>query len=139
MKRPKAIQMNVFAKTLYYEAGSTCSMQEVLYIAWCIRNRVRGRRWFGSTFVEVCLKKWQFSCWNGKNINDVLDIDLNGRFRYGMCLAVAEYVMNEKERFNPIPGVCYYYEPTLCCPSWARKFKRYYTEPKLKHIFFKER
>ena len=51
---------------------------------------------------------------------------------------VAEYIMGEDKKFNPIPKVCYYYRPELCCPSWARKYKRVYTNLKLKHLFYKE-
>jgi len=132
--------MMIFGKTLYFEAGSTCGIQEVLAIAWLIRNRVEGKKWFGNTYQAVCLKPWQFSCWNGKTLEQIEKIDLNGKFRWAMCLMVAEFVMMAPAKMRPewMGRSVYYYEPTLCSPKWARKMKRMYPVLKLKHIFFIE-
>jgi hypothetical protein len=127
----------IFAKTLYNEAGSTCGLFEILFIAWCIRNRVEGKKWFGSTYSEVCLKKYQFSCWNKKTKKQILKLKYNN-FRYTKCLMIATFVIHEEPKYNPIPRSCYYYEPTLCSPKWARKMRRQYPQLKLKHIYFQE-
>lgn len=131
-------ELEIFAKTLFFEAGSTCDLQEVLHIAWVIRNRVEKKRWFKKNYIEVCLQKWQFSCWNHKTFNEIKKIKLNN-FRYLMCMMIAEYVKDSPKKFNPIPGVCYYYNPQLCCPSWAKKLKRIYPQLNLKHLFLCEK
>jgi len=132
-------QRNVFAKTLYYEGGSTDDIIEVLYIGYVIRNRVDGKRWFGRNYIEVCLKKYQFSCWNGKTLDAIEKIDLNGRRKWKMCLMVSEYIMElpKKEIPREMKGVCYYYNPLLVCPKWAYKGKLIYPEMELAHIFLK--
>ena len=61
----------ILCKTMYHEGGSTCGIDEVLYLGWVIRNRVEGKSWFGKTYEEVCLKKWQFSCWNEGDPNKI--------------------------------------------------------------------
>ena len=131
-------ERNILAKTLYYEAGSTCDIQEVLHIGYVIRNRVDGSKWYGKNYIEVCLKKWQFSCWNGKDLNDIEKINITNR-RYKICLMVSEYIMDlpKKEIPDYMTGVCHYYEPTLVRPDWARKLKRKYPHFELKHLYLK--
>lgn len=131
----------ILTKTLFFEAGSTCDIEEVLYIGWVIRNRVEGSRQFGKNYVEVCLKKWQFSCWNKKSIEEIEKIkwDNSKNFGWAVSRAVASYIIEAPEKFNPIPKVYDYYNPQLCCPSWGRKYKRIYPQLKLKHIFFKRK
>lgn len=130
---------DIFAKTLYYEGGSTDDIIEVLYIAFVIRNRVDGKRWFGNNYIDVCLKKWQFSCWNGKTLKQIESIDLDGRRKWKMCLMIAEYVMDLPKKEMPVKlkGVCHYYNPLLVCPSWAKKSKLVHPEMNLAHIFVK--
>lgn len=55
----------VLALTLYGEArGEPPEGREA--IAWVVKNRARLRR---QTIPEVCLQKWQFSCWWGDDAN----------------------------------------------------------------------
>jgi len=132
-------QRDIFAKTLYYEGGSTDDIIEILYIGYVIRNRVDGKKWFGNNYIEVCLKKWQFSCWNNKTLEQIEAIDLDARRKWKMCLMVAEYIMElpKKEIPAEMQGVCYYYNPLLVCPTWAYKGELVYPEPRLAHIFLK--
>jgi len=137
------MQKDIFAKTLFYEAGSTCGILEVLYIAFVIRNRVDGSRWYGKNYIEVCLKKWQFSCWNNKTLYEIEKIDLNGNRKFQMCMGVADYVMNmpRKEIPKKIQKSFHYIEPTLMnkMPGWVRKMKRCNPSLDLKHIFLEEK
>lgn len=139
-------ERDIFAKTLFFEAGSTCDMLEVYWIAWSIRNRVERQTWYGKNYTEVCLKQWQYSCWNGKTLEEIESIDLDGDFRWMMCLMVAEYIMGANEKCNPFNmykmKATHYYEPTLCNPpSWIKsdKMKRLPTISGLKHIYFLEK
>lgn len=66
-------EIDILARTIYGEArGESISGQEA--IASVVLNRVafasrRGGFWWGNTISEVCLKPWQFSCWNEKDPN----------------------------------------------------------------------
>ncbi|MDR1026361.1 MAG: cell wall hydrolase [Lactobacillus sp.] len=68
-------EVEILAKTIYGEArGESVSGKEA--IASVVLNRVnfarsKGGYWWGSTPQEVCLKLWQFSCWNKDDPNFV--------------------------------------------------------------------
>ena len=139
-------QIDILAKTIFYEAGSTCDLREVYYIAWSIRNRVNKKWWYGKDYVSVCLKKWQYSCWNGKKLEQINKINLDGAVQWKMCQDIAEYVMNAVEEFNPFNDykllATHYFEPTLVSrpPKWCRSKKmiRLPNITGLKHLYFME-
>ncbi len=128
---------DILTKTLYFEAGSTQEIFDVILIGWVIRNRVNGSRWYGNTYQKVCLKKWQFSCWNGKTLDEIEAIkwDNSKDFRWSMCRMVAAYIIDAPESHNPIPRICHYYNPMLIAPRWARNMKMVSPLLKLDHIF----
>lgn len=128
----------VLTKTLYFEAGSTQEISDILMVAWVIRNRVKGKKWYGNTYQKVCLKKWQFSCWNGWTLKRIEAIKWdNGKdFRWSMCRFIAAYVMEAPVSHNPFPKCCYYFNPSLCRPTWASKFNRVHPNLKLDHVFY---
>jgi spore germination cell wall hydrolase CwlJ-like protein len=130
-------EKEVFAKTLYFEAGSTCSYIETSMLAWVIRNRVKSKK-YPNNYISVCMQRKQFSCWNGKTLNDVMNIELNNN-RYMICMAIVAIVNHTPEKWNPLPGVMWYYNPQIVCPSWGLSYKRVYPNYELKHIFFKEK
>jgi N-acetylmuramoyl-L-alanine amidase len=64
--------IDILARTIYGEArGEKIGGMEA--VASVVINRVKraekknGRYWWGNSVRDVCLKKWQFSCWN---VND---------------------------------------------------------------------
>ena len=58
----------IVARTAWGEArgGGQIGIQSVCNV---VMNRARHPRWWGSTPIEVCLKPWQFSCWNMNDPN----------------------------------------------------------------------
>ncbi len=84
----------ILAKTLYGEARSE-GLAGIEAVANVILNRVKhakqcGFFWWGNTIKEVCLKPFQFSCWNNGDKNrPLLDRDLSGDVIFGVCLRVA--------------------------------------------------
>ncbi|MCK5295497.1 MAG: cell wall hydrolase [Alphaproteobacteria bacterium] len=66
--------VDVLARTIYGEARGE-GLVGMEAVALVIINRVKkaesrgGRYWWGSTVEEVCLKSWQFSCWNHNDPN----------------------------------------------------------------------
>lgn len=58
----------VMALTVWGEArGEPTAGQKA--VAWVIRNRVDHPSWWGRDLTGVCLKPYQFSCWNHKDPN----------------------------------------------------------------------
>ena len=55
--------LDTMAKTMWGECRG-CDTEGQIGVANVINNRVNARRWYGKTHKEVCLKEWQFSCWN---------------------------------------------------------------------------
>lgn len=55
-------QIDIMARTAWGEARGEgqSGMQAVLNV---VMNRVKKGSWYGATPKEVCLKKYQFSCW----------------------------------------------------------------------------
>lgn len=60
--------VDVLARTLWGEARSE-GRQGLIAVACVVLNRVaiaqrKGRYWWGTSITTVCLKPYQFSCWN---------------------------------------------------------------------------
>jgi len=55
-------ELITMAKTVWGEARGE-SVKGQIAVAWVIKNRADNPRWWGKTIEEVCLKKYQFSCW----------------------------------------------------------------------------
>ena len=66
------------AKTVWGEARGEDWIGQV-QVAHVVINRLRARKWYGNTITEVCLKPFQFSCWNANDPNRLLldDLTLN--------------------------------------------------------------
>jgi spore germination cell wall hydrolase CwlJ-like protein len=61
----------ILARTLWGEARGE-GLAGQLAVAWTIRNRVfdgKDKSWWGEGYAGVCLKPWQFSCWNSNDPN----------------------------------------------------------------------
>lgn len=65
--------VDILARTIYGEArGEILSGQEA--IASVVLNRLafskaKGKYWWGNSIKDICLKPWQFSCWNKNDVN----------------------------------------------------------------------
>ena len=55
--------LDIMAKTMWGESRNQDTSGQIA-VASVIKNRAEARRWYGDTPKEVCLKEWQFSCWN---------------------------------------------------------------------------
>ncbi len=86
--------VDILARTIFGEArGESLSGQEA--IASVILNRVnfarrKGKYWWGDNIRSVCLKPWQFSCWNIHDANYPLLIqDLSTNKSFMICRRIA--------------------------------------------------
>jgi spore germination cell wall hydrolase CwlJ-like protein len=62
---------DILARTLWGEARGE-GLAGQIAVAWTIRNRVndgKAKSWWGEGYAGVCLKPYQFSCWNKNDPN----------------------------------------------------------------------
>jgi spore germination cell wall hydrolase CwlJ-like protein len=114
----KFTDTEILAKTAYGEnrSGGNDGMTSVLNV---IINRSKKPAWWGKTPREVCLKPWQFDCWNqdDPNFSKIISAD-DDVYDYAMTLANKALFGELADLTN---GSCYYFAKTMNpWPVWAR-------------------
>ena len=116
--------VDVLARTIYGEArGELVRGKEA--VACVIINRVRrardrgGRYWWGHDVESVCLKPWQFSCWNQNDPNraKIQAVDETNR-NFQSCLRIARRAIAGSIK-DPTMGATHYHARSVS-PPWAR-------------------
>ena len=82
-------QIDIMSRTMWGEARSE-GREGLQAVANVIMNRVKKGGWYGATPKEVCLKKYQFSCWLPNDPNYPLltrVTDSDSRFALAKTLA----------------------------------------------------
>ncbi len=122
-----ATYQDVVATTLILEAGgeytegSMESVHEVIYNRSIKRNK---------SMSDICLQKWQFSCWNGKDIDsNVSKAQTHPRWNEAMK------IVNTAKMTNYTKGADHYYADYIETPYWA--YSMTFTTKVGRHIFFK--
>ena len=116
-------ELEIFAKTLFGEARGE-KLPGIEAVANVILNRVKhaqkiGAYWWGKTIEEVCLKPFQFSCWNSNDPNrNVLLKNLTDNKVYRVCERVAKRAIAGFLKDNT-KGATHYHTKS-CNPYWAR-------------------
>ena len=118
--------IEVLARTLYGEArGELVRGKEA--VAAVVMNRVRrakerGGYWWGSSAEEVCLRPWQFSCWNESDPNRAR-IEAVGKDNrnFQSCLRIARRALAGTLK-DPTGGATHYHAKGMT-PPWARDRK----------------
>lgn len=132
-------ERDIFARTLWGEARGE-GLAGQIAVAWTIRNRVndgKAKSWWGEGYAGVCLKAWQFSCWNK---NDPNYLYLSGTklipFReFAQAQIAADQVMAGKVP-DPTGGATHYYATSMPKPPiWAKGAGQ--TLKLGNHIFYK--
>ena len=117
-------ELEIFAKTLFGEARGE-KLSGIEAVANVILNRVKhairiGNYWWGKTIEEVCLKPFQFSCWNKADPNyALLNQDLEGNKVYQLCKRVAKRAITGFLSDNT-NGATHYHAKSIH-PQWARR------------------
>lgn len=92
-----------------------------------IHNRSVKRK---KTMPEVCLQKWQFSCWNGKDVDaTVAKAKKHPRYKEAMK------IVDTAQMTNYTNGADHYYAEYIREPYWASSLTR--TVRIGQHIFYK--
>lgn len=115
-------ETEILSKTIYGEArGESVAGQEA--VANVILNRVKMNliqpMWWGKTIQEVCLKPYQFSCWNKNDPNfKILQGDLSQNPVYQICERIAKRALAGCLKDNTNGAT--HYHSFVCHPLWAR-------------------
>jgi len=123
--------VKIMAKTLFGEARGevkSVGIDALRAVGSCIINRYCEQTWYGKKIKEICLKPFQFSCWNKTDPNYPLlmkEIRLNALF--DLCLDVSLGLLTQ-----PIPthqttdltlGSNHYHALGIL-PHWAKTAKQ---------------
>lgn len=124
--------MEILAKTIFGEARGE-SQEGQIAVACCVFNRFNSGKWFSAKSVAgVCLKPWQFSCWNKNDPNSqkIINLPFSTYSQYFNVIKLAR-------QHDITKGATHYYNPKVCkTPKWA--------EGKVpckqigEHLFFKD-
>lgn len=118
----------IMARTLWGEARGEGSIG-MAAVACVIMNRVHmdlnadGKSdWWGEGVKAVCLKPWQFSCWNEKDPNRAKILAANpGDVSYEIALAITDLTLDSAIK-DISHGATHYFDwrmPVEKWPSWS--------------------
>lgn len=101
-----------------------------------IMNRVNHPSWRGDTVLGVCLKPWQYSCWNEGDPNDAYLrglSDTDDLYQQSSIIAQQLLIGTLDDRTG---GATYYYRIGSQEPQWAVGKTPCFTSGH--HVFFKD-
>ena len=121
---------DIVVATIIMEAGGEYHRGSLEAVYEVIVNRAKKRR---MTLAEVCLQKWQFSCWNGK-ANGIIALEATiAKAKKHPRWKTAEKILGTSTNFTN--GADHYYADYIDAPYWAASMTQ--TVKIGKHIFFK--
>lgn len=125
----------VLARTVYGEArGEDAKGQRA--VAHVMLNRWKARPKYGADLAGVCLKPWQFSCWNEKDPNRprLLRITIGNSRVLRSCMLSALQAFDE---YDLTQGSMHYHTKNIKqVPKWAFGHRPIYTH--LNHVFYND-
>lgn len=109
--------ITVMAGTLWGEARNQGD-EGMIAVGNVIMNRVKAQTWYGHSVKTVCLKKWQFSCWNENdpNYKKILELDWRDD-AFCKCLSLSYYFSKNVIDDNT-NGATHYHTKSIS-PKWA--------------------
>ena len=109
--------VDVTARTLYGEARGQ-SLDGIIAVASVVVNRAR-RGAYGASPAAVCLRPWQFSCWNARDPNRaIIERVQPGDFIFDVCRLVASLAIRGLLH-DPTGGATHYHTKGVA-PNWSR-------------------
>ena len=115
--------LDVAARTCAGEArGEKNRLDAMKRVAHVIINRASVGGWFGETIADVCHKSRQFSCWNEKDPNRdvIINLDKNDPVYSDAVAAVALAAVDDED---PTKGATHYYATFIDAPWWTKNLK----------------
>ena len=113
--------LDIMAKTLYGEARGEGIAGQIA-VAHVINNRYLKNSWYGSSIQEVCLKDWQFSCWNEGDPNREKLVNLSKLYATYLRLVGICYYVIHKVIPDPTNGSTHYHTKAIH-PKWVEHNK----------------
>lgn len=113
--------LDVVARTLYGEARGEVAKVGIIAleaIASVIWNRLKNPGRFGVTPKEMCLKPYQFSCWNLNDPNLPLLLSPLQNNVSGLCYMAAEEFLANRGT-DVTNGADHYHSRWIHPPGWA--------------------
>jgi len=113
--------VDILARTLWGEARNQ-GRTGMEAVASAVLNRVkvaqrRGGYWWGNTVTEVCLKEYQFSCWNANDPNrPLLDLVDASDSVFRVALDIAQDAVSGD--LTSTVGSATHYHTKAVSPSW---------------------
>lgn len=116
----------ILARTIYGEARGEYTQTgpaALMAVAWVVRNRLQTPRRFGDSVESVCLKPYQFSCWNVKDPNRTLieSVTLKDPL-FSLCHTLGMWVLQADALSDVIRGSDHYHGRGVV-PYWTSGFK----------------
>ena len=121
---------DIVTATIILEAGGEYHVGALEGVYEVITNRAKKRN---KTLAQVCLQKWQFSCWNGKADGIKALEDTIAKAKKHPRWKIAANVIGTETNYTN--GADHYYADYIKAPYWAASMTQ--TVKIGKHIFFK--
>lgn len=121
---------DIIVATIIMEAGGEYHVGALEAIYEVIMTRAQKRK---MTPAEVCLQKWQFSCWNGKADGMKALEDTIAQTKKHPRWKIAQNILGTNTNFTN--GADHYHADYIDDPYWAKSMK--ITVKIGKHIFYK--
>lgn len=112
----------LLALTLWREARGE-SYEAKIAVAHTVKNRLSHPGWWGSDWVSVLTKKWQYSSLTDPNDRQLTAWPKADDASFEECLAIAERVVTGLYN-SPLKGIDSYYDDSLqgdLRPKWAKE------------------
>tara|TARA_R110000851_G_scaffold189550_1_gene339793 strand:- start:71 stop:481 length:411 start_codon:yes stop_codon:yes gene_type:complete len=109
--------LEYMARTIWGEARGE-DKEGKISVGHVIKNRADKKTWMGKTIKDVCLKKWQFSCWNENDPNrkKILALKLDDLNEY---LEISAKVLSGMYEDQTKGSTHYYAKSMKSPPNWA--------------------
>lgn len=139
----KMTDEELLARLVWGEARGE-SLDGQIAVANVVMNRVKSGKYGGVGGVKgVCLKPWQFSCFNANDPNLKLMLEPYGGHdssTFKQCLMVAKMILAGLCRDNTI-GSTHYFNPDVVSGGWPKSWNRKTMVKKTtigRHVFYRE-
>ena len=115
---PLSEQIDYLARTIYGEARGETDLGKQA-VGWVIKNRANRGGWWGDDIVCVCVKPWQFSCWNENDLNrdKLLQVTLDDEV-FAKCYSAALLVLLDHCPDASVGST--HYHTRAVSPDWAK-------------------
>lgn len=128
------------ARTIYGEARGeykklSGGLAPLMAVGNVIMNRFQAQPRYGDDVTEVCLKPYQFSCWNGNDPNReiILKVDENDKV-FKICIEISTHLF--KNEWPDLTKGSTHYHTASIKPDWSENWV-----PRVRigsHIFYRE-